>query len=197
MAHHLAAAGKRRRTRRLQSAEVYPPGEPLFPLREMPKYEALEALARRFPELDPSAAEAYLVLLRVSTDILAAMDTHLGRHGLSKGRFSVLMLLLRADEDGISPSVLADRSGVTRATITGLVDGLEREGFIRREGSRDDRRSHAVRLTPRGEEFLRDMLPGYFRRVAGLMAKLTAGERKTLVRLLARVNEGLSCIRDP
>jgi DNA-binding MarR family transcriptional regulator len=183
MTRHLAAAGKRQRTRRLRSPEVYPAGEPLFPLRELPKYEALEALARRFPELDPSAAEAYLVLLRVSTDILAAMDTHL--------------VLLRADGDGISPSVLAARSGVTRATVTGLVDGLEREGFIRREGSRHDRRSHAVRLTPRGEEFLRDMLPAHFRRVAGLMAKLTAADRKTLVRLLARVNQGLPSIRDP
>lgn len=171
--------------------------EPLFPLRELPKYQALEAFARRFPELDPSAVEAHLMLLRVSTDVLAAMDTHLGRHGLSKGRFSVLMLLLRAEGDGLSPSVLAERSGVSRATMTGLVDGLERDGLVQREGSRADRRSHVVRLTIHGDGLLREILPVHFRRIARLMAKLDTEDRKTLVRLLTRVGDGLACMREP
>jgi len=172
-------------------------GEPLFPLRDLPKYEALEALALRFPELDPSAAEAYLVLLRVSADILAAAATHLGRHGLSMGRFSVLMLLLRAQGTGVSPSVLAEKSGVTRATMTGLVDRLEREGLVRRESNQSDRRSHTVRLTPKGDELLSGMLPAHFRRVARLMAQVGAGERKSLVALLEKVKKGLPFIRDP
>jgi DNA-binding MarR family transcriptional regulator len=165
-------------------------------LREVPKYEAIEALAQRFPELDPSAAEAYLTLLRVSTDVLAAMDVHLGRRGLSKGRFSVLMQLLRAEGDGLSPSALADGSGVTRATVTGLVDVLKRDGMVRRQGLPGDRRSQLVSLTARGQRFLRKMLPGHFERVGRLMAELTTVERRQLVNLLTKVNDGLAMIRE-
>lgn len=168
--------------------------EPLFPLREIPKYEALQALARQFPELDPSAAEAYLVLLRVSTDILAAMETHLARRGLSKGRFSILMLLLREHGGGLSPSVLAERCGVTRATVTGLLDVLERDGLVRRQGSSADRRSQVISLTSGGQRFLRNILPAHFSRVARLMDHLTPAERRTLVKLLTRVNENLSAV---
>lgn len=171
--------------------------EPLFPLRELPRFEALEALAKRFPELDPSAAEAYLVLLRVSTDILESMEVHLGRHGLSRGRFGILMMLLRAEGEGVSPSMMARSSGVTRATITGLVDGLERDDLVRREHTERDRRSYVVRLTPKGEKFMRDLLPHHLRRVARLMKKLSREERGTLVELLMRVNDALPLIRNP
>ena len=170
--------------------------EPLFPLRDLPKYEVLQAMALRFPELDPGAVEAYLMLLRVSTDVLAAMDVHLTRRGLSKGRFSILMLLLREEGAGLSPSTLAERSGVTRATVTGLLDILERDGFVRRQETPDDRRSHTIYLTSRGERFLREMLPPHFRRVATLMAKLSADERGVLVRLLAKINDALPFIRE-
>lgn len=189
------ASGNRPPSARSRPREAAP-REPLFPLRDIPKYEALQALAQRFPELDPTAAEAYLVLLRVSTDILSTMQAHLARRGLSIGRFSILMLLLREDGAGLSPSAIADRSGVTRATVTGLVDVLERDGLVRRQGSRVDRRSQVVSLTPEGEKFLRAMLPAHFKRVARLMGHLSAAQRSTLVKLLARVNEGLSAVDD-
>jgi DNA-binding MarR family transcriptional regulator len=33
---------------------------------------------------------------------------------------------------GLAPHELAKRAGVTRATVTGLLDGLERDGFLSR-----------------------------------------------------------------
>src|ERR1022692_4675180 len=82
---------------------------------------------------------------------------------------------------------LLETAGVTRATITGLVDTLERDGLVRREHDSDDRRMMLVHLTQKGHAALREILPGHFKRMAALMAPLSEHERKTLVRLLDKV----------
>ena len=84
---------------------------------------------------------------------------------------------------------LADAAGVTRATMTGLIDTLERDGFVKREPDPNDRRMMSVRLTSRGEHFMQDFLPGHFKAIASIMSTLTDSERKTLVQLLSKVQE--------
>ncbi len=146
--------------------------------------------AQRFPELDPSACEAFLHLLRTGDEAFRVVDAHFHSHGLSQGRFTVLMLL--ADKAGgqshaFTPAQLAEMAGVTRATMTGLVDTLERDGMVTRKPDPADRRMLLVELTPGGHEFLARIMPEHFRRISVLMAALTEAERRTLVRLLGKV----------
>ena len=64
----------------------------------------------------------------------------LAPHGLSEGRF-VLLFLLDAAPGGLAPAVLAQQAGVSRATVTGLIDGLEREALVARQADASDRRA--------------------------------------------------------
>jgi DNA-binding MarR family transcriptional regulator len=174
---------------------------PYLLLKDLPRYDCLLEAAREFPDLDPSAAEAFLNLLRTGDDAFAVNERDLSEHGISHGRFGVLMLLWRSvrpkaapaasaagcDEGPRTPAELADAAGVTRATMTGLIDTLERDGFVKREPDPDDRRMMSVRLTPKGEKFLREFLPVHFRSIAALMATLSETERKTLVRILTKI----------
>jgi len=164
---------------------------PILLLKELPKYECLLEGAKRFPELDPSATEAFLHLLRTSNDLAEVFDAVHASHNISQGRFMVLMLLNRDPDRPVSPADLADRSNVTRATMTGLIDTLERDGYVKREHVTDDRRMMLVRLTGEGRAFLERILPGYFRRIAAVMSQLTEPERKTLVSLMAKVHAGI------
>ena len=75
--------------------------------------------------------------------------------------------------------------------MTGLIDTLERDGFVRRENVPDDRRMMLVRLTAKGRRFLERILPEYFRRVAAVMGRLSVAERKTLVSLLAKIEQAV------
>ena len=166
----------------------------MFFLRDLPKYEAIRQRAAKYPELDARGLEAFLVLLRVASDVLDGLEAFLAKQGTSQGKFTVLMLLNRDPDAGISPSDLADRSGVTRATITGLLDGLGREKLVVREGDTGDRRKAVVRLTPRGRKMLEGMLPAYYRQVADLMGALSDGEKATLVELLTKLNGQLASL---
>lgn len=167
---------------------------PHLMLKDLPRYECLLEAAREFPDLDPSATEVFLHLLRTGDEAFRVVDTHLAQHDISQGRFGVLMALWgncqRAgseNEKPLTPAELADRTGVTRATITGLVDTLEAAGFVTRTPHPDDRRMMSVGLTKRGEKLLVRILPAHFRRMAWLMEPLSEKERKTFVRLLTKV----------
>lgn len=177
-------------------------------LKDLPRYECLLEAAKEFPDLDPSAAEAFLHLLRTSDEVFAVGDRNLASYNMSHGRFGVLMLLWRSTQPRAAtlmgaeacgtgprtPAELADAAGVTRATMTGLIDTLERDGFVKREPDPNDRRMMSVRLTSKGEQFLHEFLPGHFRTIAALMSALSENERKTLVRLLNKVQEQVNAV---
>lgn len=168
-----------------------------FLLRELPHYESLREKARRYPDLDADAVTATLTLLRVAGDVLEGMGAHLARHGVSQGRFLVLILLSRAcAEKGMSPSEIASGLDVSRANITGLLDGLEKDGYVERRQDLEDRRALTIVLTRAGSEFLEAMLPDHYRRIAGLMAHLAPAERHQLVELLGKVARGNGALRD-
>ena len=94
---------------------------PLLLLKELPRYECLLEAARQFPDLDPSAAEAFLHLLRTGDEAFRVVEANLADHELTQGRFGVLMALWGScnqagdSEAPLSPAELADRFGRTGA----------------------------------------------------------------------------------
>jgi DNA-binding MarR family transcriptional regulator len=165
---------------------------PLLMLKNLPRYECLLEASREFPDLDPSATEAFLHLLRTGDEAFRVVESHLARHDITQGRFGVLMALWgncqrEGGKASLSPAEIADRTGVTRATVTGLIDTLERAGLVARAPNSADRRMTAVGITARGEKLLAKILPEHFRQMAWLLAPLSEAERKTLVRLMTKV----------
>lgn len=139
---------------------------------------------RQQPDLDKVRLCFELLALGAAIDRDCA--TRLGRHRLSEGKFVLLFLLLDAG-DGLSPHQLAERAGVTRATITGLLDGLERDGFVVRAADPLDRRRVTVRLTAAGRETVAMLADEHSRWIATLFADVTAAEQQQLSRLLQRI----------
>ena len=122
--------------------------------------------------------------------LAAAIDrdcaARLGEYDLSEGKF-VLLFLLNGAEEGLSPHELAEQAGVTRGTVTGLLDGLERSGFVRRGANGIDRRKLTVQLTPNGAALAQRLIGEHGRWIGGLFSDLSSAERDTLKNLLAKV----------
>lgn len=169
-----------------------------FLLRDLPRYECLRQRALRYPQLDVGAVEATLALMRVASDVIESFEAHLERRGLSQSRFLALMLVDRWSdlEEELSPSRMASALGVSRASVTGLLDGLEKDGLIERRAFGGDRRALSIHLTDVGSQHLSELLPDHYARTAGLMAHLSEGERKQLVALLGKVAQGMSALHD-
>jgi len=169
---------------------------PLLMLKDLPRYDCLIQAAERCPTLQPSACDAFLNLLRTGDDVFAVVDRFLSGHDISQGRFTVLMLLgMECDDEDTdrpaTPATLAEQAGVTRATMTGLIDTLEKDRLVVREPDATDRRTIHVGLTGEGRAVLDAMLPDYFQCVADIMRPLSEPERKKLVALLQKIQGGL------
>jgi DNA-binding MarR family transcriptional regulator len=165
--------------------------------KEFAPHAMLLRAARQYKNIDASALETLFALMRVSGDLQTALQVHFNRYKISPGRFAVLASLefgKLADDAG--PCELADHLGVTSATMTGLLDGLERDGLIARVDHPEDRRRMKVLLTTAGKRYLEQILPDHFRRTSALMANLSAGERRQLIQLLHKVGQEISALRE-
>lgn len=157
-------------------------------LKKLPKFETMRQCAQRYPELDLTATQTSLVLLRVASDMITAMDEELAGHGTSQGRFTILMLLENCSQPSMSPSELAEMSGVSRASISGLLDGLEKSGMVRRGADRRDGRGRPVHITAKGKHFLDKILPAHFTWLARVMQNLSHKERRQLIELVSKID---------
>jgi DNA-binding MarR family transcriptional regulator len=98
--------------------------------------------------------------------------------GISPPRLSALSVVVYAGPIPIGE--LAAAEGVRPPTMTRLVDGLEREGLVRRQPDPDDRRGVVVRATPKG---VRTLTHGRARRVEVLAEQLRLLPREDLTTL--------------
>jgi len=162
-----------------------------FTLRDTPALEALERRRAALGHIDPAALAVAQDLLRAAKRMLGAFGDVFASHGLSPGRYAVLMAL-DVQRPSLAPSEIADRLGVTRATVSGLIDGLLRDGLVSYAPDATDRRRKAIGISPKGEALLGVVVPDIFRRMADLTAMLSPEDRRTIVRLLGRVEEGLT-----
>jgi DNA-binding MarR family transcriptional regulator len=154
--------------------------------RTLPSPDVLDTLAARYPDVEPSSVQASLALLQVAHELSTALERHFAQFQLSRGRFTVLMLL-RRDLRGLSPAELAEAAGVTRPTMTGLLRALESSGLVLRRSHPEDHRSTVISLAPKAHRLLDRVLPEHFRLQASLMSPLGPTERAELVRLLTQV----------
>ena len=163
----------------------------MFLLQDTPSKETLASFAARYPQLQPAALGSCIAILRTGRELQRVFDRFLSAKGLSQGRFLTLIVLNRTPESPTTPSTLAEKVGVTRATMTGLIDGLTRDGFVDRVPHPTDRRKVHVQLSTSGQQRLEDILPDYYARIASIAAVLSPDEQVQLSALLQKIEGSL------
>ena len=166
----------------------------MFFLKDLPTNMSMREFLQRFPDMNPSALRTCTELMRIGSDLLTVFEKILGYHGLSQGRFLTLMVVNRTPDQPVSPSYLADKLCVKRATMTGLVDGLEKSGLIERLSHPEDGRRTTIRITRRGREVLEDVMPDYYGNMAKVTANLMERDRQELASHLKKIQQGLSAV---
>ena len=108
---------------------------------------------KREPQLDH--LEEVLTSLR---RVIRATDLHSKRLAKISGLTAPQILLLQAIRklEGAAISQLANEVTLSQATVTTILDRLEKRGLIERERSKVDKRKVHVHLTERGIDTLRE-----------------------------------------
>jgi DNA-binding MarR family transcriptional regulator len=105
--------------------------------------------------------------------------------GLSALHYAVLALL--EEDPRETQAQIADALGYDRSLIVRLLDELEERELVIRKRDPEDRRRHVVKLTPAGRSTLVDLRAIVQRLEDEFLAPLSAGEQKTLHRVLTRL----------
>ena len=112
-------------------------------------------------------------------------DTHIRELGLTSPQFDVIATL--GNTDGMSMKKLAEATLVTKGTLTGFVDRLEKKGFVRRVVPPENRRSFTIVLTPEGETLFQSTFPQHIAYLQPRFEQLTPTELKKLQQLLKKL----------
>ena len=158
--------------------------------REMiPSFAELERHKELVPEINPAAVIAMLRIKTVSEEIQdSILDVLQRTYHLSEGKFCALIVLHQRGGNGMAPSELAEKVGVTRATISNMLQRMERDGLVDIRPAEQDGRGKIVNLTQAGCDFMEEILPPHYLRVSKLMEKLTEDEQKKLIMLLEKLS---------
>src|SRR6187401_2301100 len=73
----------------------------------------------------------------------------LAPHGVTPVQYAVLQVLW--ERDGQSGAAIGSRLVLDSATVTGVLDRLEKQGLVVRTAASGDRRVHRILLTPAGK----------------------------------------------
>jgi DNA-binding MarR family transcriptional regulator len=116
----------------------------------------------------------------------------LAERGIMFKHYSYLRSLF--EEDGVTQAELSERTGMERATVTVVLDTMERQGLVKRVRSPDDRRKIHVFLTPKGRRLRAPLLEAVANVHRIALAGISPAElerlRKTLEKLRTNMERG-------
>ena len=124
---------------------------------------------------------------------MAMTNQALRHHRLSAAGRQALAILEGAGEP-LSPTTIAERLIVTTATVTSLLDTLEKRGLLVRQADTSDRRKLLISITDEGRTIVDAFLPEIIALQTAVVTELSEPQRRQLLRSLAVVREGIATI---
>lgn len=151
-------------------------------------------------EVDLEVLTAALNLVRVANLLVGDLESHVHRpSGWTWAGFRVMFVVFVKQK--AEPREVARLAGVSRASVSGVLNTLERDGLVVRERSSADRRIVTVRLTARGRRAAIDAFKKNHEVEKLWLASLSADETRALIGLLHRLHSpyrpGVKPVRRP
>ena len=127
------------------------------------------------------------------TTLVATLAT---RFGLPSTSALIVLNILRGEHGPLQPSVIAERSFLSRPAMSSVLTTLQQHGFVERTPHPDDRRKSHVAITAIGLDVLERLLPVLHRAEAQFVdPALTRTQQEHLLRQLERLQSHLEHIR--
>ena len=130
-------------------------------------------------------------ILRSLRRITRAIDLYskklAANHQLTGPQLVCLRVLAQIDQ--MSPSELSKQISLSQATVTGILDRLERRELLTRQRSSIDKRRVHIKLTPAGQKLVNSAPTPLHQRFAQQLAELPKDKQFTIDQVLAQVVE--------
>jgi MarR family transcriptional regulator, transcriptional regulator for hemolysin len=132
--------------------------------------------------------ELGLVLFGTARAWRTKLDQRLRPLGLSQGKWRTLMHLSQSGNK-LTQKEIADRMGIEGATLAGLLDRLQHDGWIERRGSEEDRRCKIVHLQRRSKAVLDKIFNTAHELRSELIQDIPQRDLETCIMVLSKIRE--------
>ncbi len=131
--------------------------------------------------------QLYSLMRRFWLRLSGRLTNALLQENLNMPQYNALVVIDQTGE--ITMGNLAKRLRVTMGAATNIVDRLLKAKYVVRERSDTDRRVVNVRLTPEGENILRESAEGFIGYASGILAQIAPEDRQVFLATYARITE--------
>jgi DNA-binding MarR family transcriptional regulator len=138
----------------------------------------------------PLPVRAYIQFRLLHRLLSRLAEMNIEEQGVRWAYYGVLACLY--DQNPSTPTELKARALVSRSNMTTLLDRMERDGLIRREPDRHDRRKIQVYLTEQGERISEQVIPAHLDWIDTTLSNLTEDELQQFNQLLEKLWRGLA-----
>lgn len=136
-------------------------------------------------EKNKTALELWEKLSKAYDKVRKVQSKQMFEKNLTSPQFGVLEVLSKTGP--VPLKKISEEMMVTGANITCVVDNLEKEGFVKRVPSKEDRRVILAELTQTGKAKIDSIIPEYSESMVSLTSVLSEHEQKELTRLLIKL----------
>lgn len=127
----------------------------------MPNYGSVQLapdFEARYPDSSAAATECAMNLVFTADRLTSRIAKLVQPFDLTPASGLVLSILADS-EKAMPPHEIASRLIISRATVTGLVDSLERRGYAHRHSHPSDRRMILIEITEKGRQVAEEFRP--------------------------------------
>ena len=136
----------------------------------------------------PNINELGLVLFGTARAWRTRLDQRLRPLGLSQGKWRTL-IHLSTGGNKLTQKEIAERMGIEGATLAGLLDRLESDGWVERRGSAEDRRCKTVHLQRRSKAVLDKIFNTAHDLRSELIENIPEQDLEACIRVLSKIRD--------
>ena len=147
-------------------------------------------------DFEDSSHEALLSIYHTASLARKKSAEFFQTYGITDVQFNLLMLLrYQSDNRGLRQVALGRTTLVNRASVTAMIDRMEKSGLVSRANVPDDRRSNYVRLTRKSLALLERIEERYKSEIDLIMKALSPQETTQLLDMLQRIRGNLRHVK--
>jgi len=143
-------------------------------------------------EYDNHDNEALLNIVVTTSRLFNFSDRFFSNYGVTTTQYNIIKTLEGFDEEGLSQQDLSEKLVVSKSNMVGLIDRLEKAGYVSRDKHPTDRRQHVLHLTKKSHDLIKRVDKVYFSKIEDLMKGISFEKKRVLIGCLEIIRVNIS-----
>lgn len=136
------------------------------------------------------ANQVILNLVQTANSLTKTADRFFKPYNLTTAQYNVL-IILKSTEIKLSQYELSSRLVVSRSDITGIIDRLEKWGYVQRIPHNYDRRIKLIQIMKKGKDLVEKVEKEYFKKVGTLIRDFSSSDLKELDKFITLISNAV------